>query len=511
MPVNYPLFCILAVPLFIARGFSQGAGDPLLTTISNDPDLTTFYSLFNATGGQSGLPGPDLEERFNVPNFGPYTAFAPTNDAFDKVPDPVIELLTAASSYQLVLAILRTHIAKGSLPPDDLNNGSATLVSVEGFQLEFRPQDGGTKINGQAVLSTDAPLQAANGIVYKIDRVIDPFVSYFGDDQNQDNAVPLDNFPGFGQNQDNGPQEDFPGSDQNQDNGPQDNNSSGKDGNDNKDAPQDNAAGQDGNAPQDAPQDGSFGPDENQQKQAAQGQFPDSNNSNKDKEADQDNYSGPDGNQDNNGPQDDFSCPDDNQDKGDQNQQNGPDKNGPQDDFSCPDDNQDNGDQNQQNGPNNEDGFSQGGCNGTMASILLSDAQLSTLASALQIIDPPFVKVLSLDGLGKSPIFFAPSNGAFEQAGSSGSPQPSNAGELPRSYSSAVQPSNVDFSSLLLRFGLVPDGIEDGKAKSISEFELIIDGGRINNAVVENIECGCNGCVARVSRWIDPIYRVFDR
>ncbi|KAK8162662.1 FAS1 domain-containing protein [Phyllosticta citrichinensis] len=414
MAINYSLICILAIPLFIARGFSQGGGDPLLTTISNDPDLTTFYSLFNATGGQSGCPGPDLEERFNTPDFGPYTAFAPTNDAFDKVPDPVIKLLTAAPSHQLILAILRTHIAQGFLPADDLNNGSTNLISIEGFQLEFRLEEGGTKINGQAVLSTDAPLQAANGIVYKIDRVIDPFVGYFGDDQNQDNAVSLDNFPGSGQNQNNGPQDDFP-------------------------------------------------------------------------------------------------CPDDNQDKGDQNQQKGPDQNEPQDDFSCPDDNQDKGDQSQQNGPNNQDGFSQGGCNGTMASILLLDAQLSTLASALQIIDPPFVKVLSLDGLGQSTIFFAPSNGAFEQAGSSGSPQPSNTGELPRSYSSAVQPSNVNLSSLLLRFGLVPDGIEDGKAKSISEFELVIDGGRINNAVVENIECGCNGCVARISRWIDPIYRVFDR
>ncbi|KAK7520344.1 FAS1 domain-containing protein [Phyllosticta citriasiana] len=336
MPKKCPLFCIFAITHFIARGLSQEGGDPLLTTISHDPDLTTFYSLFNATGGESGLPGPDLEERFNTPNVGPYTAFAPTNDAFEKLPEEAIKLLTAAPSYQLILALLRTHIAKGSLPAEALNNGSANLTSVEGFKLGFRLEDGGTKINGQAVLSADEPLEAVNGLVYKIDQVIDPFVGYFGEDQNQDNA---------------------------------------------------------------------------------------------------------------------------------------------------------------QNGPNNQEASSQGGCTGTMASILLEDAELSTIASALQIVDPLFDKVLSLDGLGKSPIFFAPSNGAFEQAGAS----------------IAVQPSNVDFSSLLLRFGLVPEGIEDGKAKSIREFELVIEGGRINNAVVEKIDCGCNGCVARVSRWIDPIYRLFER
>lgn len=54
---------------------------PLLTTISRDPDLSIFYSLFKGTGGVEGKPGPALEERFNDDRDGrDYTAFAPTNE-----------------------------------------------------------------------------------------------------------------------------------------------------------------------------------------------------------------------------------------------------------------------------------------------------------------------------------------------------------------------------------------------------------------------------------------------
>ena len=52
----------------------------ILTAISQDPELSTFYSLLNSTGGASGIPGPPFEERFNSLADGrKYTAFAPVN------------------------------------------------------------------------------------------------------------------------------------------------------------------------------------------------------------------------------------------------------------------------------------------------------------------------------------------------------------------------------------------------------------------------------------------------
>jgi hypothetical protein len=62
---------------------------PLLTAISEDPDLTIFYSLFNSTGGTSGIPGPPFEERFNSLLDGrKYTAFAPVNSVGGETASP---------------------------------------------------------------------------------------------------------------------------------------------------------------------------------------------------------------------------------------------------------------------------------------------------------------------------------------------------------------------------------------------------------------------------------------
>lgn len=57
----------------------------LLTAISQDPELSIFYSLLNSTGGASGIPGPRFEERFNSLTDGrKYTAFAPINSVRSK-------------------------------------------------------------------------------------------------------------------------------------------------------------------------------------------------------------------------------------------------------------------------------------------------------------------------------------------------------------------------------------------------------------------------------------------
>jgi hypothetical protein len=81
----YPiaLLTIPATSSLIERNTTDNA--PLLTAISEDLDLSIFYSLFNSTGGVSGIPGPQFEERFNSLLDGrKYTAFAPVNSVSSK-------------------------------------------------------------------------------------------------------------------------------------------------------------------------------------------------------------------------------------------------------------------------------------------------------------------------------------------------------------------------------------------------------------------------------------------
>jgi hypothetical protein len=65
-----------------APSYSSGSGhDPVLTTVKNTPETSIFYDLIVSTGGSSGLPEPELEERFNDLNQGlKYTVLAPVND-----------------------------------------------------------------------------------------------------------------------------------------------------------------------------------------------------------------------------------------------------------------------------------------------------------------------------------------------------------------------------------------------------------------------------------------------
>lgn len=64
----------------------QAQPQPLLTIAQGTPDLSRFYALSRGTGGESGGPGPDLEDRFNNPRSSlQYTLLAPTNDVRNTV------------------------------------------------------------------------------------------------------------------------------------------------------------------------------------------------------------------------------------------------------------------------------------------------------------------------------------------------------------------------------------------------------------------------------------------
>ncbi|EKG11291.1 hypothetical protein MPH_11636 [Macrophomina phaseolina MS6] len=201
--IMIPLLPLLFMPICSASPYPQQEGrqplEPLLTAIGRDPDLSIFYSLFNGTGGSQGVPGPALEERFNDERDGrEYTAFAPTNEAFSTLSPDFISTLTAAPSYELLLAILRTHIVEGDLPPSDLVSGP--VESIQGFTLSFDNtytsnttvttntdvSSSDTTTGPQALLLRDeegpAFTPASNGRIYKLSRVLNPFTTYFGAD-----------------------------------------------------------------------------------------------------------------------------------------------------------------------------------------------------------------------------------------------------------------------------------------------------------------------------------------
>ncbi|KAH6882973.1 FAS1 domain-containing protein [Alternaria rosae] len=175
------LLTILATSSPVERDTKDSA--PLLTAISNDPDLSIFYSLINSTGGASGIPGPQFEERFNNLTDGrKYTAFAPVNSAFKNLLQELSTALTAPASYPLLEFILRSHIVQGSITTEDVKTSGKSVTAIEGTPLSFSSAGETVSVNKQANLVSTSRTEVGNGAIFKITSVLDSFAGLFGAD-----------------------------------------------------------------------------------------------------------------------------------------------------------------------------------------------------------------------------------------------------------------------------------------------------------------------------------------
>ena len=104
-------------------------------------------------------------------NAGPFTVFAPTNAAFDKLPAGTVEGLLKPEKKEDLKDILQYHVSVGVLKEDMLQDGQ-TIGQVNGSNITISKKDGKMMINGTAnVLAT---IPASNGIIYVIDAVLLP-------------------------------------------------------------------------------------------------------------------------------------------------------------------------------------------------------------------------------------------------------------------------------------------------------------------------------------------------
>ncbi len=107
---------------------------------------------------------------------GPYTVFAPTNEAFDKLPAGTIDELLKPEAKAKLVKLLAYHVVKGSFTADQLQNGQK-LKTVTGGTLTIGKQGDTIIITdgaGNAATVNQADVQATNGIVHSIDAVLMP-------------------------------------------------------------------------------------------------------------------------------------------------------------------------------------------------------------------------------------------------------------------------------------------------------------------------------------------------
>lgn len=107
----------------------------------------------------------------DLSNTGPFTVFAPTNDAFNKLPAGTVEGLMKDDKKADLQNILEYHVAVGVYKTEYMQDGQTiNMANLDNITLSVK--DGKVKINGSANIVATIP--ASNGIIYVIDAVLLP-------------------------------------------------------------------------------------------------------------------------------------------------------------------------------------------------------------------------------------------------------------------------------------------------------------------------------------------------
>ncbi|MEM9404222.1 MAG: fasciclin domain-containing protein [Pseudomonadota bacterium] len=102
---------------------------------------------------------------------GPFTVFAPTDEAFAKLPAGTVETLLKPENKDQLVAVLTYHVVAGKVAAADVVKlDSATTVNGESVSIKVA--DGGVQVDNANVVATD--IEASNGIIHVIDAVILP-------------------------------------------------------------------------------------------------------------------------------------------------------------------------------------------------------------------------------------------------------------------------------------------------------------------------------------------------
>lgn len=127
------------------------------------PDHTTLVAAVEAAGVQNALV-----------NVGPLTVFAPTNEAFDQLPEGTLENLVKPENKSQLAHILKNHVAPSNYPVDMLIKNvekGRTLYMASGENVEITQEGQDIYVGGAKILGT---VKASNGWVHVVDKIILP-------------------------------------------------------------------------------------------------------------------------------------------------------------------------------------------------------------------------------------------------------------------------------------------------------------------------------------------------
>jgi len=155
------LFVLGCATFSSVRAEDKAAAKDVVDIAAGNKDFTTLVAAVKAAGLVETLKGK-----------GPFTVFAPTNAAFDKLPKGTVESLLKPENKGKLVAILTYHVVGAKvMAADAIKLDKATTVNGADFTIGLK--DGKVMLNGKSeVVKTD--LVGSNGVIHVIDTVLMP-------------------------------------------------------------------------------------------------------------------------------------------------------------------------------------------------------------------------------------------------------------------------------------------------------------------------------------------------
>ncbi len=158
LPTNTPMPTNTAAPTSTPAPTATPKPKDLVDTALSSNDFTTLSSLLKTAGLIDALKAQ-----------GPFTIFAPTNDAFAQLSPETLAALDKDPTK--LAALLKYHVVEGAITADDAAKLSEAKT-LEGEPVKIAVKDGNLQIDGATVTKSDQ--KTANGVIHTIDRVLVP-------------------------------------------------------------------------------------------------------------------------------------------------------------------------------------------------------------------------------------------------------------------------------------------------------------------------------------------------
>jgi len=139
---------------------ATAAASDIVETAVAAGSFKTLAAALNAAGLVETLKGA-----------GPFTVFAPTDEAFAKLPAGTVETLLKPENREQLIAVLTYHVVPGRAEAKDVLSRPA-WTTVNGQRVEISTKDGKAMVDGATIVATD--VKASNGVIHVIDSVILP-------------------------------------------------------------------------------------------------------------------------------------------------------------------------------------------------------------------------------------------------------------------------------------------------------------------------------------------------